>query len=606
MSHLPLPAFTPAPPAPPARDAGQPTRWQALLFFGKAWVFRARRALTDLDRDRRRETGSRKELRSEGGQGLAVAESRSALYTGESSAEFTLQAGKVQNLRVAAAALDGLIIPAGEVFSFWRHVRRPTKARGFVPGRELREGCVIPSIGGGLCQLSNALYAAALDSHCEIVERHAHSRKLPGSMAAEGRDATVFWNYVDLRFRSTSPLRLEVRLTRDELVVRFHALDAGPSAKRPVPEPAIPFSRAPRELPPVESCETCGVTTCFRHSACQKGATGSATAWLVDAWWPEFDAYLQKQRASSDWLFLPLDGARWRLGSYRWNTSGFSRLRQAPWEVAHRSLVSRRLSAQGAERQRALLRFDEALARRYARALPFSATHLVVSLNLLPFLWKSGALGGRTFDVLMTRQPLAALQSALNAAHDRHPESRTLGDFRVSPEVVAAETEALAEARHWITPHRGVAKLGGNKSVLLDWALPSVPPRASTPPTEAGKATVAFPASTLGRKGAYELREVARRLGLRLALGGAIIEDPQFWGDLNAAAPAGHWLAGARAVVLPAWVEHQPRRLLHAVAAGVPVIASQACGLEGLAGVVSIPEGDSAALEAALMQLPAG
>jgi glycosyltransferase involved in cell wall biosynthesis len=94
-------------------------------------------------------------------------------------------------------------------------------------------------------------------------------------------------------------------------------------------------------------------------------------------------------------------------------------------------------------------------------------------------------------------------------------------------------------------------------------------------------------------------------MGLRHALGGAVIEDAEFWGDVDAAPSAGHWLSGARAVVLPAWVEHQPRRLLQAVAAGVPVIASHACGLEGLAGVISIPEGDAAALEVALHQVQA-
>jgi hypothetical protein len=584
----------------PAHGAGEPTRWQTIMFLGKAWVFRARRAY----RDRKPETGDRKERRALNSQGYALSESRSGLYSSESSAEFALQAGKVQNLRIAAAALNGLIIPAGEVFSFWKHVGRPVKSRGFVPGRELREGCVIPSIGGGLCQLSNALYGAALDANCEIVERHAHSRRLPGSMAAEGRDATVFWNYVDLRFRSAIPLRLEIHLTRRELVVRMLHCGWEGSPKANDRRLAEQSSEAKEncgavELEPVESCETCGVTSCFRHGAAGKGGAHGATGWLVDAWWPEFDAYLQKERDPGDWLLLPLDGARWRVGSYRWKTSGFSRVRQAPWEVMIRSLVSRRLAAQGAERQRALLRFDEALARRYARALPFSATHLVVSLNLLPFLWRDGVLGGRTFDVLMTRQPLADLQSALDLAHELHPESRTLRDFRVSSEVVAAESEALAEARHWITPHRGVARLGGSKSALLKWVLPSIQPM------EGEKTRIAFPASTLGRKGAYEVREVAKRLGLRLGLCGAVIESPDFWRDCDAAPSAGHWLSGAQAVVLPAWVEHQPRRLLQALAAGVPVIASQACGLEGLPGVISVPEGDAKALEVALRQVQA-
>ncbi len=82
---------------------------------------------------------------------------------------------------------------------------------------------MIPAIGGGLCQLSNALYDVALAAGCEIVERHAHSRTVPGSAAAAGRDATVAWNYVDLRFSSPRELRLGVRLDSDDLVVELSA-----------------------------------------------------------------------------------------------------------------------------------------------------------------------------------------------------------------------------------------------------------------------------------------------------------------------------------------------------------------------------------------------
>ena len=93
-------------------------------------------------------------------------------------------------------------MPAHAVFSFWKQVGRTNRLKGYVAGRELREGCLIPSIGGGLCQLSNALYDAALQAGFEIVERHAHSQVIPGSLAEAGANATVFWNYVDLRFRS--------------------------------------------------------------------------------------------------------------------------------------------------------------------------------------------------------------------------------------------------------------------------------------------------------------------------------------------------------------------------------------------------------------------
>jgi hypothetical protein len=33
--------------------------------------------------------------------------------------------------------------------------------------------------------------------------------------------------------------------------------------------------------------------------------------------------------------------------------------------------------------------------------------------NLLPFLWRDGHLGGRTFDVLMTRLPIAKFHETI-------------------------------------------------------------------------------------------------------------------------------------------------------------------------------------------------
>ena len=38
-------------------------------------------------------------------------------------------------------------------------------------------------------------------------------------------------------------------------------------------------------------------------------------------------------------------------------------------------------------------------------------------------------------------------------------------------------------------------------------------------------------------------------------------------------------LESAEAVVLPAWVEHQPRLVLRALAMGIPVYATEECGL---------------------------
>ena len=174
-----------------------PTRAAALLFAAKATVHRLRRSCKDaVDFQLRRWPVT---ARPDGYHAWGLSLSQLDLADRENQRRLIL--GKIENLRGAARTLNGVEVPAGGVFSFWAQVGRPVARRGYVPGRELSEGCIIPSIGGGLCQLSNALYQAALDASLEIVERRPHSQIVEGSAADAGRDATVFWNYVDLRFR---------------------------------------------------------------------------------------------------------------------------------------------------------------------------------------------------------------------------------------------------------------------------------------------------------------------------------------------------------------------------------------------------------------------
>jgi hypothetical protein len=332
---------------PPRSD--EPTRWQALAFAGKTWVFRAKRTIAEMARKPRRLP-----LEPIVDGAKILARSVAPLFSSTNDAEFALQAGKVQNLRVAAARLNGAVLRAGEVFGFWANVPRPSARRGFAPGRELREGCVIPSVGGGLCQLSNALYDAALTAGFEIVERHAHSRRLPGSMAEVGRDATVFWNYVDLRFRTTVDLQLEVRLTGTELVVVFRQIGSGAVS---VSKSTVSNEPAPAG-PEAESCETCGVTTCFRNPAAMALPRATETAWLLDAYWPEHDHYLASNRTPGDSMLVPLNGRRWGISPYRWGTRGCAKVVEFPGFTLKRSLLSRRLRSFGAARHRALLSMD--------------------------------------------------------------------------------------------------------------------------------------------------------------------------------------------------------------------------------------------------------
>lgn len=540
-----------------------------------------------------------------------VGESSTALWTEIDPGERVLQLGKVQNLRTALRRLNGLHVPAHQTFSFWAQLGVPIRARGYVAGRELREGCIIPSIAGGLCQLSNALYDAALQAGFEIVERHAHSEIVPGSVAEQGKDATIFWNYVDLRFRSTEAFSIEAWMTNENLVVRFRSektvglvsQTVAEYSKNTVQEPVEqPSRKMLAVLPAVDhsslnSCMSCGVNDCFRSPRVSILSPTTRTAFLVDEYWPEFDAYISQHKTDNDSLFLPIDGAKFNKANYKWSTQGFSECREQRLFTAIRSFESRSLSQQGAARQSALLKQQKQLARAYAKSLDYRVTHLVVTQGLLPFLWNEGVLGGRTYDVLMTNLPLSKLHERLDGAKAIHSKSPTLGDFRADEAMIESESKALRQARRIITPHSEVASLFGERAELLDWVVP-----ACKKQTKLGTKIV-FPASTLGRKGAYELRDAALKMNLPIAVVGPFLESDDFWKDvIIERLSAENWLDEAAIVVLPAWVEQRPRRLLEAVSRGIPVIASRACGLEKISSVKTVRTGDVGALCAALKE----
>jgi glycosyltransferase involved in cell wall biosynthesis len=563
-----------------------PTRHSAFIFRGKSVLLQASRLLREIvsgSRPRKYPTGSVLKGLPE------AAVSRTPLWTETDPAERFLVAGKIHNLRAAARRLNGVELPAGAVFSFWRQVGRASRFRGYVAGRELREGCIIPNIGGGLCQLSNALYDAALKCGLDIVERHAHTRVVAGSLAEQGRDATVFWNYVDLRFRAPQQLRIEVELDTKDLIVRFRSEWATSAV-------STPAKYRPVHEPEPGSCATCEVGDCHRVIPKTETEFGRI-AFLVDEYSPEFDGFIQEERKAGDRLFVPLDGRRFRRANYAWSTAGFGDVRQSLFVTAQRSFASRRLAAQGRARQLNLLAMQERLARDVARRLRYEDTHLIVHQGLLPYLWRDGHLGGRTFDVLLSALPMSEIQKQLDAAASLYPESTTLADFRADPDLLAAENAVLERARRIITPHSFAAKLFPGRAQRLDWAVPA--PDVRRGPAH-GKPVIVFPASTVGRKGCYELREALRDMDVSLMLQGPVIESAGFWKGFNIVPRTPRWLDLAAAVVLPAFVEHRPRRLLMAAAAGIPAIASAQCGLEGVKGVTTLEKFDAETLRSAI------
>jgi glycosyltransferase involved in cell wall biosynthesis len=152
------------------------------------------------------------------------------------------------------------------------------------------------------------------------------------------------------------------------------------------------------------------------------------------------------------------------------------------------------------------------------------------------------------------------------------------------------------------TPSAEIADLFAGRANHLPWAA-ALPMRARR-----GGRTILFPASALGRKGVHALREATRDLaGIEVLVSGSGVETDGFFDGLPfRRLAAGESPAELAAVVLPAIVEHQPRALLAALAAGLPVIATPACGLGAGEGLTSVPPDDAVALREAIRRVLAG
>ncbi|ADL07950.1 VanW family protein [Thermosediminibacter oceani] len=132
------------------------------------------------------------------------------------------QVGRSTNIKLAAKKLDGYIIPPGEVFSFNDAVGERSSKEGYKEAPIFFNNEVISGIGGGVCQLSSTLYNLALITDLEIVERSNHS--LPVNYVPLGRDATVNYGLIDLKFKNNTGgyLLLHAEVKEDTLTVKFY------------------------------------------------------------------------------------------------------------------------------------------------------------------------------------------------------------------------------------------------------------------------------------------------------------------------------------------------------------------------------------------------
>ncbi len=129
--------------------------------------------------------------------------------------------GRVHNIRLAASALDGMLIEPGGEFSFNAAVGETGEAQGYQPAPVIISGEFVEGVGGGVCQVSSTLYNAVLLAGLQVMERTGHS--LAVGYVPPGRDAAVVYGWRDLRFLNNLGHGIWIRafVKGDRLTIRL-------------------------------------------------------------------------------------------------------------------------------------------------------------------------------------------------------------------------------------------------------------------------------------------------------------------------------------------------------------------------------------------------
>lgn len=129
---------------------------------------------------------------------------------------------RLTNIHRAARWMDGVIVKPGEVFSYNKVVGERTEARGFVPGIMIAGGVFKKDWGGGVSQVATTTWNAAWFSGLELVQHKPHSFYI--SRYPAGRESTVAWPSVDVKFRNNSgkPIFVDTSFTNKSVTVTIY------------------------------------------------------------------------------------------------------------------------------------------------------------------------------------------------------------------------------------------------------------------------------------------------------------------------------------------------------------------------------------------------
>ncbi|MGW0394655.1 VanW family protein [Streptomyces sp. NPDC003042] len=134
---------------------------------------------------------------------------------------FEQAAYRTTNIGRAAELINGSLVLPGDTWSFNKRVGERTKENGFVEGIMINNGQYQKSPGGGVSAVATTVFNAMFFAGVKPLEYGAHSFYI--ERYPEGREATVAWGSLDLRFANDSgkALYIQAEATETSVTITF-------------------------------------------------------------------------------------------------------------------------------------------------------------------------------------------------------------------------------------------------------------------------------------------------------------------------------------------------------------------------------------------------
>lgn len=130
--------------------------------------------------------------------------------------------GRTHNIRTLTREIHGTVVPAGEQFSLLEVMGEPTKDAGYVEAHVISDGTLSNAVGGGLSQVSTAVYNMAFIAGAQLDEHKPHSYYI--ARYPEGREATLWYPAIDNTWTNDtdSPMIISAQLDGRELTMSLY------------------------------------------------------------------------------------------------------------------------------------------------------------------------------------------------------------------------------------------------------------------------------------------------------------------------------------------------------------------------------------------------